>query len=289
MIDTHLCQMLGGLLIATGLAYRYCFPRKATLRHSSFRVSSFRNSSLKKSFVKKAAVRKFQDPSFVQGWKVVHAHGEQRRTHCVNGKLHHPHEAASIVYYPDGSKVEEYYINGDRHRVGGPAIFKTEADGTRCMEYWINNHRHAEKGPAVMIERADGTQRLEFWRNTLQHRDNAPAVIEYNRKKQPIHEEFWNNGKLVYIEQSVVKENTVSVTDLSFDPFTCTRIRLTTHTDGRTEETYHRRGKLHREGGPARIITTRKGVRYDEYWVDGLPLKLDLNELPSLRRTSVSH
>lgn len=50
------------------------------------------------------------------------------------------------------------------------------------------------------------------------------------------------------------------------------------------EETHHRMGRLHREDAPARIITTSNGSRFEEYWLDGQPQKLNLNELPSLRK-----
>jgi hypothetical protein len=237
--------------------------------------------------------------------------GEKLRVHRKNGKLHHPTEAARNVTYPDGSKLEEYYFDGMRHRIDAPAIIKTETDGSKSEEYfvhdkrhrlnspaivrtdvngtiiresWIDDKRHALDCPAVVLIRPDGSRRFEFWQNMMRHNQNGAAIVEYDLRGFAVHEEFWLNNKLVYVEQNIVKADTVSVDEIALDVPTGGHVRITKFSDGRVEETHHRLGKLHRANAPARIITTANGSRFEEFWYNGKPQRLDLNDLPALRR-----
>jgi antitoxin component YwqK of YwqJK toxin-antitoxin module len=225
-----------------------------------------------------------------------------------NGEQHCSDGPAVIEREADGSLAEEYWLNGQLHRDDGPAEIeygpdgfigyqsywrdgtrlkdaiqhdteppdghsKTEYDGTIIEECHQNGQLHRDDGPAHIVENLKNNCREEsYYRNGKLHRDDGPAVIEFHNNR-PIRAYCFRDGirhpedePQLAIIQFHLPDQPKQAPGEDRPPDGYSR---KTNSDGAIIQEYRQNGQLHREDGPARILThPHEGVT-EEYYRNG--------------------
>lgn len=190
-----------------------------------------------------------------------------------HGQLHR--EDGPAIELADGNDTEtRWYYEDELHREDGPAI--EESDGRQ--EWWIKGLCHRENGPAVI--ESDGT---EIWYlNGVVHRDGGPAIDnkrnirvwvkngELHREDGPaIEQPYW-------IHDGDEDAQYSDIETLVLRPFAPPDRTNPLDLEDRAQEEWWLNGKLHREDGPARTLTSARTptqpagvILCREWWVDG--------------------
>lgn len=139
---------------------------------------------------------------------------------------------------------EEYLAHNKPHRKNGPARWIKDGLGI-TQEYWIKGKKHRRDAPAVIIKMVDGSERMEYWIDG--------NMIDYTETCR-----FLKIGGFMRDDRQVLSGRKTS-----------------TDKNGNAKVEHYSDGKLHRENGPARIVTTPDGSSWEEYWQYGNLLSVE--------------
>lgn len=130
--------------------------------------------------------------------------------------------------------ANEWWRNGKLHRNDGPAIERSNGE----RQWWVNGKRHRVDGPAVI--HPEGSK--EWWVDGDLHRDDGPAVdiADGYGLTYTCHPELYNQKRFNYLK----KAERLQAKEFSLS----SNIRGGARHSG---QEWWRKGKLHREDGPA--------------------------------------
>lgn len=143
--------------------------------------------------------------------------------------------------------------------------------------FWLD--RPSKEGPALHISQEDGTQIREYWANGLVHREDGPAAIVHDANGNAIRTAYYQNGRLhrdpkdgpACVVARCDKNENLTVWEYASDgklhredgPAVILSIPESGQT---TMELYYRDNVLHRDDGPAITFYDCEGVKTGEHW-----------------------
>jgi hypothetical protein len=195
-----------------------------------------------------------------------------------HGWQHREHGPARVLTAADGSVIaEHYYREGKRHREDGPALTLHNADGSTEETYYVRGQRHREDGPAFVHTNAAGLITEEQFRyHDSLHREGGPAHIVFDASGKIIHECNYTHGRVTWVGNGAPSAITTFLNGARSASYYVegklhgSPALITRNINGeRVDERHYRHGELHREDGPAVIVTDANGVRTEAYYFRG--------------------